>query len=62
MSEWIQTVKNTLKYCEFSEFWLNQNLPCSIEAFKQSAKLRLKDQFIQKWRESISQGGKGTIS
>ena len=60
-SEWIQTVKTTLNYCGFSGFWLNQTLPCSIEAFKQSVKLRLKDQFIQKWQESISQGGKCTI-
>ena len=60
-SEWIQTVKTTLNYCGFSVFWLNQTLPCSIEAFKQSVKLRLKDQFIQKWQESISQRGKCTI-
>ena len=53
--------KTTLNYCGFSGFWLNQTLPCSIEAFKQSVKLRLKDQFIQKWQESISQGGKCTI-
>ena len=38
-SEWIQTVKTTQNYCGFSEFWLNQTLPCSIEAFKQSVKL-----------------------
>ena len=49
-SEWIQT-----------GFWLNQTLPCSIKALKQSVKLRQKDQFIQKWQESISQGGKCTI-
>ena len=48
-SEWIQTVKITLNYYGFSGFWLNQTLPCSIEAFKQSVKQRLKDQFIQKW-------------
>ena len=47
-SEWIKTVKTTLKYCGFSGFWLNQTLPCSMEAFKQSVKLRLKDQFIKK--------------
>ena len=35
-SEWIQTVKTTLNYCGFSGFWLNQTLPCSIEAFKGS--------------------------
>ena len=60
-SEWIQTVKTTLNYCGFSGFWWNQTLPCSIEAFKLSVKLRLKDQFIQKWQETISQGGKCTI-
>ena len=42
--------------------WLNQKLPCSINAFKQLIiKLRSKDQFIQTWHESISQGGKCTI-
>ena len=60
-SEWIKTVKTTLNYCGFSGFWVNQTLPYSIEAFKQLVKLRLKDQFIQKWQESISQGGKCTI-
>ena len=54
-------MKTTLNYCGFSGFWLNQTLPCSIEPFKQSVKLRLNDQFIQKWQESISQGGKCTI-
>ena len=48
-SKWIKTVKTTLNYCGFSGFWLNKTLPCSFEAFKQSVKLRLKDQFIQKW-------------
>ena len=47
-SEWIQTVKTTLNYWGFSGFWLNQTRPCSMEAFKQSVKLRLKDQLIQK--------------
>ena len=53
-SEWIQTVKTTLNNCGFSGFLVNQTLLCSIEAFEQSVKLRLKDQFIQKWQESIS--------
>ena len=47
--------------CGFSGLWLNQSLPCSIEVFKQSVKIRLGDQFIQKWHETISQGGKCTI-
>ena len=42
-SEWMQTVNTTLNYCRFSGFWLNQTLPCSIETFKQSVKLRLKE-------------------
>ena len=40
-SEWIQTVKTTLNYCGCSRFWVNQTLPCSIEAFKLSVKLRI---------------------
>ena len=32
-----------------------------IKVFKHSVKMRLKDQFIQKWHEIISQGGKCTV-
>ena len=60
-SEWIQTVKTKLNYCGFSGFWLNQTLSFSIKSCKLSVKLRLKDQFIQKWQESILQVGKCTI-
>ena len=48
-SEWIETVKTTLNNCGFSGLWLNQWLPCSTEVFKQSIKIRLRDQLIQKW-------------
>ena len=44
-----------------SRFWLKKALPCFIEVFKQSVKLRLKYQFIQKWHEPISQGEKCTL-
>ena len=47
--------------CGFSGLWLNQSLPCSTEVFKQSVKIRLRDQFIQKRHETISQGGKCTV-
>ena len=60
-SEWIETVKTTLHNCGFSGSWLNQSSPCSTEVFKQSVKIRLRDQFVQKWHETISQGGKCTI-
>ena len=57
----METVKTTLNNCEFSGLWLNQSLPCSIEVFKHSVLIRLKNQFIQKWHEIISQGGKWTV-
>ena len=57
----METVKTTLNNCGFSGLWLNQSLPCSIEVFKHSVKIRLKDQFIQKRHEIISQGGKCTV-
>ena len=57
----METVKTTLNNCGFSGLWLNQSLPCSIEVFKHSVKIRLKDQFIQKWHEIISQRGKCTV-
>ena len=40
---------------------MNQSLPCSTEVFKQSVEIRLRDQFIQTWHETISQGGKCTF-
>ena len=61
-SEWVGTVKTTLNNCGFSGVWFSQSLPCSIEVFKHSVQIRLKDQFIQKWYEIISQGGKCTVS
>ena len=60
-SEWVEAVKTTLNNCRISGLWLNQSLPCSIEVFQHSMKIRLKDQFIQKWHEIISQGGKCTV-
>ena len=60
-SEWVETVKTTLNNCGFSGLWLNQSLSCSIEVFKHSVKIRLRYQFIQKWHEIISQGGKCTV-
>ena len=47
-AELTETVKTTLNNCGFSGLWLNQSLPCSTEVFKQSVKIRLRDQFIQK--------------
>ena len=55
-SEWIETVKTTLNNCGFSGLWLNHSLPCSIKVLKQAVKIRLRDQFIQKWHETIPQG------
>ena len=60
-SEWIETVKTTLNNCVFSGLWLNQSLPCSTEVFKQSVKIRIRDQLIQKWQKTISQGGNCTV-
>ena len=47
----METVKKTLNNCGFSGLWLNQSLPCSIEVFKHSVKIRLKDQVIQNGTE-----------
>ena len=60
-SEWIGTVEKTLNNCGFSRLWLNQSLPCSTKVFKHSVKIRLKDQFIKKWHETILLGGKCTV-
>ena len=47
-SEWVETVKTAQNNCGFSGLWLKQSSPCSIEVFKHSVKIRLKDQFMQK--------------
>ena len=39
----------------FPGIWLAQSLPCSVSTFRNILKLRLKDHFIQKWHESISE-------
>ena len=50
---WWRNSLPILAVCIFSTWWHSP--------FKQSVKLRLKDQFMQKWQESISQRGKCTI-
>lgn len=60
-SDWINTVKTTLNLSGFSGIWLNQCLPYSVAHFKTIFKIRLKDQFIQKWQTGISEGGKCTV-
>ena len=61
-SEWVETVQTTPSNCGFfSGLSMNQSLPYSIEVFKHSVKIRLKDHFIQKWHKIISQGEKCTV-
>ena len=59
-SEWLNTIKSILNNSGFSGIWLSQAIPYSIDNFRNLIKLRLRDQFIQKWHDGISQGGKCT--
>ena len=55
---WLSSIRYTLNDSGFPGIWLAQSLPCSVSTFRNILKLRLKDQFIQKWHESISESGK----
>jgi hypothetical protein len=55
---WIKYIRTSLDGAGYSEFWVNQNVPGSCEWFKSILKLRLSDQFKQKWAQEVSQSGK----
>ena len=57
-SNWLSSIRCTLNDSGFPGIWLAQSLPCSVSAFRNILKLRLKDQYIQKWHESISESRK----
>ena len=57
-SNWLSSIRCTLNDSGFPGIWLAQYLPCSVSTFRNILKLRLKDQFIQKWHESISESRK----
>ena len=57
-SNWLSSIRCTLNDSGFPGIWLAQSLPCSVSTFRNILKLRLKDQFIQKWHESISESRK----
>ena len=58
---WLSTVESVLNNAGFSGFWIRQSIPCSLEVFKNKITLRLRDIFIQHWREDVSRGAKCTI-
>ena len=59
-SNWLSSIRcrPTLNDSGFPGIWLDQYLPSSVNTFRNILKLRLKDQFIQKWHESISESRK----
>lgn len=52
-SDWIAFVKKALNDTGFSGFWNDQNVTGSIEWFKTTLRIRLRDQFIQTWASQI---------
>ena len=54
-SDWINTVRSILNDSGFSGIWLSQTIP-----LRHNLKIRLRDQFIQKCHEGISQSRKCT--
>ena len=60
-SPWLMFVKDTLNYIGLSGVWDSQSLPASRECFRQSIKVRLRDQFIHQWITEINESGKYII-
>ena len=55
---WLAFVRNTLNDLGYGEFWMNQTVTGSYEWFKVIVKLRLGDQFKQKWAQEVHESGK----
>ena len=60
-SPWLQFVKDTLNNIGLSGIWNSQSLPASRKCFRQSIKVRLRDQFIHQWITEINESGKCII-
>ena len=60
-STWISSVKNILDSARISGIWTNQSLPESPDHLNKILKLMLHDQFIKKWNDGITQGGKCAV-
>ena len=60
-SPWLKFVKDTLNNIGLSGIWNSQSLPASRECFRQSIKVRLRDQFIHQWITEINESGKCKI-
>ena len=56
-SPWLKFVKDTLNNIGLSGVWSSQSLPTSRECFRQSIKVRLRDQFIHEWITEINESG-----
>ena len=50
-SKWISTVEEWMNELGMTNIWLNQNV--NIKWFKNAVKLRLEDQFRQKWFSDV---------
>ena len=53
--DWINTMRSILNDSGFSGIWLFQTIPISVDCLRHNLKIRLIDQFMQKWHEGISQ-------
>ena len=60
-SPWLKFVKDTLNNIRLSGIWNSQSLPASRECFRQSIKVRLRDQFIHQWITEINKSRKCII-
>ena len=60
-SPWLKFVKYTSNNIGLSGIWNSQSLPASRDCFRQSIKVRLRDQFIHQWITEINESGKCII-
>ena len=60
-SPWLRFVKDTINNIGLSGDWDSQSLPASRECFRQSIKVRLRDQFIHQWITGINEFGKSIL-
>ena len=60
-SPWLKFVKDTLNNIGLSGIWNSQSLPASRDCFRQSIKVRLRDQFIHQWITEINESRKCII-
>lgn len=59
-SKWVQYISMVLNDSGFSCMWQRQNIPNNAKWFSEAVKLRIHDQFCQKWTSELRDSAKCT--